>query len=103
MPENNKLRARVYNSKPASVREYAADFMANRYLLSVLAWQEIRGLYAQTYLGVLWVLLRPLLLTLIFTIFFTSLLHIQTQSPYYLFAFTGMVIWPVYRTATQPD
>ena len=95
---NNKPQIRIYHSEPSSVREYLIDFVKNRHLLNVLARQEIKGLYAQTYLGILWAVLRPLLLTLIFTAFFKGLLNIKTQSPYYLFAFTGMISWNFFST-----
>ena len=96
--KKDKTPVRVYHSSPSSMMEYLSDFVKNRHLLSVLAWQEIRGIYAQTYLGLFWAVLRPLLLTLIFTIFFKGLLNIKTQSPYYLFAFTGMISWTFFST-----
>ena len=89
----SSVRKRIYLPRPASVGEYISDLIVNRHLVRVLAWQEIRGQYAQTYLGLFWAVLRPVLLTVIFTLFFKGLLNVKTQSPYYLFAFTGMVAW----------
>lgn len=100
-PKKESFKVRTYHSSPSTAKEYLSDFIEARHLLVVLAWHEIRATYAQTYLGLFWAVLRPLLLTVIFTIFFKSLLNIQTQSPYYLFAFTGMLSWNFFSTITN--
>jgi len=71
-------------------------------LIWVFALQEIKTMYAQTYLGLIWSVVRPLITLLIFTIIFNFFLKIETQSPYYLFAFAGMVAWNLFaQIATQ--
>jgi lipopolysaccharide transport system permease protein len=84
---------KTYHSSPPSTKEYFFEFYSKIHLINVLAWQEIKALYAQTYLGILWAILRPLFMTLIFTIFFKGIFNLQTKSPYYIFAFTGMISW----------
>ncbi len=62
-------------------------------LIGIFAWQEIRAQYAQTYLGVLWAVLRPGIILSVFTVLFHYLLNVSTGVPYVLFAFTGMIAW----------
>src|SRR6185369_16422727 len=49
------------------------DLWAYRELLYFLMWRDIKVRYKQTLLGVVWVILQPLLTTLIFTIFLGKL------------------------------
>jgi lipopolysaccharide transport system permease protein len=81
------------NADPISPRDYWREFLKYRSLIWIFAWQEIKSQYAQTYFGVFWAVLRPLIILSIFTVLFGFLLHIHTTSPYILFAFTGMIAW----------
>jgi len=65
-------------------------------LIWIFAWQEIKTQYAQTYFGIFWAVLRPLIILSIFTVLFSFLLKIHTTSPYILFAFTGMIAWNLF-------
>ncbi|MDX2001066.1 MAG: ABC transporter permease [Chitinophagales bacterium] len=90
---NREQHTVVYNSKPPSIPIYLKSVYENRHFLLLLSWQEIKAQYAQTYFGLLWALIRPLLLIIIFTLVFKKMLHVATDSPYYLFAFVGMISW----------
>ena len=58
----------------------------HRELLFLLVWRDLKARYKQTILGVLWVVLQPLLMTLVFTIFLGKLVQVHTGStPYPLF------------------
>lgn len=81
------------NSAPITIREYWGRFLKYKSLIWIFAWQEIKTQYAQTYFGVFWAVLRPLIILSIFTVLFGFLLNIKTSSPYILFAFTGMIAW----------
>src|SRR5437868_15428042 len=59
-------------------------------LLYFLVWRDLKVRYKQTALGVVWVLLQPLLMTLIFTVVLGRIIRMPTQKvPYALFAYTG--------------
>jgi len=65
-----------------------------RSLIYTFAIRDLKIQYAQTFLGVLWTIARPLAGLLIYTIFFSFLLNVQTGNvPYFLFAFSGMIYW----------
>ncbi len=65
-----------------------------RELLYFLVWRDVKVRYKQTALGVAWVLLQPLLTTLVFTVLFGLLLKVPSGDiPYPIFALTGLIAW----------
>ena len=70
------------------------ELWRQRELLYFLAWRDLKVRYAQTALGVCWVLIQPLLTTLIFSIVFGAFVNVpSTGVPYALFALCGLVPW----------
>ncbi len=68
-----------------------------RELLYFFAWRDIKVKYKQTFLGVAWAFIQPLLMMLVFNIFFGKMLHFPSdQLPYAVFAFTGLIIWNIF-------
>ena len=73
-----------------------------RELLIMLAMREVQLRYRQTFLGVAWVVLQPLLTTLIFTFIFGGLLGASSENVRYeLFAFAGLIPWNVFSQSLQ--
>jgi lipopolysaccharide transport system permease protein len=71
-----------------------AELWRHRELLYFLAWRDLKVRYAQTAIGIGWVLLQPLLTTLVFTVVFGAFVKVPTAgSPYALFALCGLVPW----------
>ncbi|MFH1319476.1 MAG: ABC transporter permease [Bacteroidota bacterium] len=65
-----------------------------RFLVYTFAARDLKAQYAQTVLGIMWSIIRPLTGLLIYTVFFRYLLNVDTGSvPYPLFAFSGMICW----------
>ncbi len=65
-----------------------------RELFYFFAWRDVKVKYKQTVLGILWVLLQPLMLVVVFTFFFSRMLGVGSlQMPYPLFALSGIVLW----------
>ncbi len=65
-----------------------------RELLYFLVWRDVKVRYKQTALGVLWILLQPLLSTVVFTLLFGILLQVPSDgAPYALFALAGLLPW----------
>lgn len=66
----------------------------HRYLLSQLVRKEIKLRYKRSVLGVLWSLLHPLLMMIIFTIVFSRFPKLANMPvPYYVFFLTGYLPW----------
>lgn len=69
-------------------------------LLYFLAWRDIKVRYKQTILGVSWAILQPLLMMLLFSLFFGKLAGLPSDGvPYPLFAFAGLLPWTFFASA----
>jgi lipopolysaccharide transport system permease protein len=73
------------------------ELIRYRDLLWTLADRDIRVRYKQTALGVIWVILQPLMASLIFAFVFGVVAGLPSDGrPYVLFAFAGMTAWNVF-------
>jgi lipopolysaccharide transport system permease protein len=67
----------------------------HRDLLYFLARREVSVRYKQSVIGVFWAILQPLLLAVVFSVFFGRLAKVPSEPgvPYAPFAVSGMVLW----------
>lgn len=71
-------------------------------LFSLLVLRDLRLRYRQTALGIAWILLQPLLPTLIFALFLGKwMASIPSNAPYFLFALAGWVPWTLFSSSLQ--
>ena len=71
-----------------------------RELFYFFTWRDIKVRYKQTVLGVFWVLLQPLGMTLLFTFLFSRVWTIDSQGiPYPVFVLAGLIQWNFYNAA----
>ncbi len=76
------------------------DLWTYRELLYFLIWRDLKVRYKQTLLGVGWVVMQPLLTTLIFTVFLGVLARVPTGGmPYSLLVFSGLLPWTFFSTS----
>ncbi|MGQ0586154.1 MAG: ABC transporter permease [Gammaproteobacteria bacterium] len=76
------------------------ELWAYRELLWVLTERDVRVRYAQTSLGMAWAVLQPLLLMVVFTIFFGRLAKVPSDGlPYPLFAYSALLPWVFFSSA----
>ena len=67
---------------------------AYRELLYFLTWRDVKVRYKQTALGVAWVVMQPLLTTLVFAVFLGRVVQVPSEGvPYPLFVFAAMLPW----------
>jgi homopolymeric O-antigen transport system permease protein len=80
-----------------SVRE----LWEHRDLLYLLARREVTARYKQSAIGVFWAVLQPLLLAVVFSVFFGHLAKVPSEHgvPYPAFAVSGMVLWLFFAAA----
>ncbi len=79
--------------------KYLRKVYGFRGLIVSLARRDLRLKYAQTFLGILWILLQPLTGLVIFSVLFGVLLKIDTGAvPYPLFAFSGIMGWTLFAS-----
>jgi lipopolysaccharide transport system permease protein len=82
-------------------KQYWKDLWRYRELFGILAWRDIAVRYKQTFIGVAWALIRPLLTMLVFTVIFGRLAKLPSQgdAPYPILVFAGMLPWQFFSTA----
>ena len=68
-----------------------------RELLYFFVWRDIIIRYKQTFMGIIWVVLQPVLTMVVFTIVFSRVSKsISTDIPYSLFVFSGLIPWMLF-------
>ena len=83
---------------PLNLRE----LWAYRGLLYFLIWRDLKVRYKQTIIGVLWVVIQPLLTTIIFTIFLGNLARVPSDGiPYSIFIYAGLLPWTFFASAVS--
>lgn len=76
------------------------DLWAYRELLYFMTWRDLKVRYKQTALGIGWVVMQPLLTTLIFSIFLGKLARLNSDDiPYPIFVFAGLLPWTFFSGA----
>lgn len=79
----------------------AKNLVAYRELIVALAWKNISVRYKQAYLGILWAILKPLMLVFIFTIV-RSFVGIDTGSiPYPVLTFAALMPWVLFQESAS--
>jgi len=81
---------------------YLKQLYKYRQLLWILTQREIKVRYKQTTLGILWAVLQPLSLMLIFTLVFSYFTKINSEGiPYPIFSYVALLPWTFFQTAVQ--
>jgi lipopolysaccharide transport system permease protein len=71
-----------------------------RELLLFFAWRDLKVRYKQTFLGVIWAVLQPVMYMVVFTLFFGRVAGLYSEGkPYALLALSGSVIWLFFANA----
>lgn len=69
-------------------------------LFYIFAWRDIKVRYKQTVIGILWAIIQPFMLMVVFSIFFGSLAKIPSNGvPYPIFVFSGLLFWNYFSSA----
>ena len=70
------------------------ELWAHREVFYFLMWRDLKVRYKQTLIGAAWVILQPILITLVFTIFLGRLMKVPSDGvPYPIFAYTALLVW----------
>ena len=81
-------------------QHYWSDIWRYRDLFYFLVWRDILVRYKQTVIGVAWVLIRPIMTMLVFTLVFGKLAKLPSDGvPYSLMVFSGMLPWFFFSSA----
>jgi lipopolysaccharide transport system permease protein len=81
-------------------RQYWRDLWRYRELFYFLAWRDLLVRYKQTFVGVSWSVVRPLLTMIVLTVVFGKFGKMPSGGvPYPLLVFCGMLPWQFFSTA----
>lgn len=68
-----------------------------RELFYFFTWRDVKVKYKQAALGILWAILQPLIMMLMFTLIFSKALNVGSDGiPYPVFAISGLLIWNIF-------
>lgn len=73
--------------------DYFKEAFAYRYLLRMITVRELKARYKNSVFGVLWSLLNPLFMMLVYTMLFTVLRPGNSIRTFYIFVLVGLVPW----------
>jgi lipopolysaccharide transport system permease protein len=100
MRETNAVIIRPASSGWLRIDDHVRRLNGYSDLLYTLTLHRISVRYKQTSLGILWALLQPLLLMMIFTGVFSVLTKMPSDgTPYALFAYAGLLPWTFFSTS----
>ncbi|MEP6750997.1 MAG: ABC transporter permease [Bacteroidota bacterium] len=83
-------------------KHYWKDLWRYRELFYILSWRDIKVRYKQTVVGALWSVARPLVTMVIFTLVFSKLANMGTDSgssPYAIMVFAALLPWQFFSNA----
>lgn len=73
----------------------------HRELLVVIVRRDLRVRYKQALVGAGWAVIAPLATTLVFSLVFSRAVSVQTEVPYALFAYSGLLFWGFLTSALR--
>lgn len=83
------------------LREMVREQWAYREVLLALVRRGILVRYKQTAIGVGWAILVPVLQMLVFTVVFTRAVPLETELPYPVYAYAGLLPWNLFAGAVR--
>jgi len=92
----------VIEPRTSSVAACFSEAWRSRAMVGFLALQFLKGLYRNTRLGALWLLIRPLIPAFVTALVFGRIAKIESGSlPYVIFIFSGMSVWNIFANSLR--
>jgi lipopolysaccharide transport system permease protein len=78
------------------------ELWSYRELFYFFTWRDVKVKYKQAALGIVWAILQPLIMMLVFTLIFSKALNVKSDDiPYPVFALSGLLIWNIFSNGLQ--
>jgi ABC-type polysaccharide/polyol phosphate export permease len=85
---------------PVVIFTHRSTLFQHRGLLYALAGRDVRARYRQSFLGVYWAVLNPILQTAVYAVVFTRFLRVGNEGlPFVVLYFSGVAWWNFFSTA----
>lgn len=88
------------STNKATLIQRFREILSYRTLLWTLAWRDIRVRYKQSVLGIAWAMFIPVTMMLLFSFVFTKIVKVETDVPYPIFAYCGLLPWQFFSSST---
>lgn len=76
------------------------EFWHFRELFGMLVWRDVKVRYKQTFIGVAWAIVQPLMLMVVFSLVFGKFAQFSSEGlPYQVFTFSGLLPWTYFASA----
>jgi lipopolysaccharide transport system permease protein len=107
-PEKSVLHERYFGHEHVTIIEPQKgwrtldlkELWAYRELLWVLTMRDVKVRYKQTVLGFTWAIIQPVMMTVVFSIFFGRLAQLPSDGfPYPIFVYAGLLPWTFFANA----
>jgi ABC-type polysaccharide/polyol phosphate export permease len=82
-------------------REMFAELLEYRELFYTLVRRDVLVRYRETVLGIGWALFTPVVNMIVFTIIFNRVAKIQTEVPYPIFSYIGLLPWTMFSASLK--
>lgn len=84
---------KIYSTNHESWRSQFSELIEHQYLLRNLVLRNVKVRYKNSMFGILWSLLNPLLMMLVYTILFTKLIPNSTIRTFPMFILVALIPW----------
>lgn len=100
VPDDIQIPVVRRQARPGWVAIDFAEIWQYRELLVFYAVRDIKVRYKQTFLGIAWAILQPVMTMVVFSIFFGNLAGVPSDGlPYPVFSFCGLLPWQLFAFA----
>lgn len=83
------------------VREMWTELRDHHELLVMMSRRDLMLRYRQTVMGFAWAIFMPVINTIVFTLIFRRVAKIETDVPYPLFSYCGLLPWNMFATSLK--
>jgi len=101
-PSKHQDKSPLAVRRPAKGWQFVnlSELWKQRELLYFFVWRDVKVRYTQTALGVAWAVLQPVLMMVVFSVFFGRMARVPAGNlPYPVFVFAGLLPWTFFATA----
>ena len=98
----NSERVTVIEARPGWLALNLRELGGFHELLWFFLWRDLKSRYRQMALGPLWMILQPLINTLLFTVLFSVVARVPSDGlPYPLFTYSALLLWTFFTQCAE--
>lgn len=99
-PPDRLDRVTVIKPSPRWPHLDVREFWHFRELFQMLVWRDVKVRYKQTFIGVAWAVVQPVMLMIVFSLVFGKFAEFSSEGlPYQVFAYSGLLPWSYFAGA----